>query len=389
MCVGAIQSVGLAANDHAPLIVQVVRQFLPGRGGLEDVVAGLSRELVRQGFRVRVVTLNRLFSAPDHILPAHEIIDGVEVVRIPFHGSRRYPLALSVWRHLDDADLVHVHGIDFFFDALAITGFFHGKPMVATTHGGFFHTHAYSALKQVWFQTLTRLSTRAYRALACCSSSDHALFAKIAGQRAVLIENGVDIEKFADRAAPMPVRQMITIGRFSENKRLERLLEMMAVLVGRDDGWRLTIAGVESDLSAAELQAMIAAQGLGMHVRLMLNPDNQTLARLISEASLFVSASDYEGFGLVAVEAMSAGLIPVLQDNQAYRALAARHGDVTVTDFTEAEKAAAACLDAFQRLMREGTPLRNKIMAESLAYSWASVAERYIGLYRRAGLGLS
>ena len=36
-------------------IVQIVRQYTPSRGGLEDVVSNLSRSLVDRGFAVRVV----------------------------------------------------------------------------------------------------------------------------------------------------------------------------------------------------------------------------------------------------------------------------------------------------------------------------------------------
>ena len=88
----------------APLIVQVVRQYAPGRGGLEDVVANLSGLLLRRGFLVRVVTLDSLFRARDYKLAEREIIDGVEVVRIPWKGSTRYPLAPGVFRHIGDAD---------------------------------------------------------------------------------------------------------------------------------------------------------------------------------------------------------------------------------------------------------------------------------------------
>jgi alpha-1,3-mannosyltransferase len=43
-------------------------------------------------------------------------------------------------RHLRDADIVHVHAIDFFFDFLGWTKPLHGKKLVVSTHGGFFHT---------------------------------------------------------------------------------------------------------------------------------------------------------------------------------------------------------------------------------------------------------
>ena len=49
---------------NAPLIVHVVRQFLPNRGGLEDVVYNLARHSLQAGYRVRVVTLNSLTVMP-------------------------------------------------------------------------------------------------------------------------------------------------------------------------------------------------------------------------------------------------------------------------------------------------------------------------------------
>ncbi|TWD48006.1 alpha-1,3-mannosyltransferase [Agrobacterium vitis] len=383
MIIGARKSVQVPASPAAPLIVQVVRQYPPAQGGLEDVVSNLSRALVARGFRVRVVTLDRVFSDPARQLAAFEVMDGVEVVRIPYHGSSRYPVALSVFRHLADADLVHVHGVDFFFDALALGRFMHGAPMVATTHGGFFHTRKYARIKKIWFQTLTRLSASAYAAIACCSASDLALFRTIQPEHSVLVENGVDTAKFANLASPRPVKRMITIGRFSENKRLDRLLETMAALVARDAEWRLDIAGSPSDLSATDVNALIDKNGLRQHVSLHVSADNDRLKQLISQSSLFVSASAYEGFGLVAVEAMSAGLLPVLHRNDAYAALAARHKDIHLADFAIPQTSADDILRAYDALSNN-INLRADLQAATFSYSWERVAQRYIELYRKA-----
>jgi alpha-1,3-mannosyltransferase len=143
----ALPPVEMSGLGRPLRVVQVVRQYTPSRGGLEDVVSNLSRSLSRRGFEVRVVTLDRLFRAPDQVLPTREVIDGIEVVRIPWRGSSRYPIAPQVFRLIGDADLVHVHGIDFFYDALAWTRPFHRKPMIGTTHGGCFHTRNHAALK--------------------------------------------------------------------------------------------------------------------------------------------------------------------------------------------------------------------------------------------------
>lgn len=362
-------------------IVQIVRQYAPSRGGLEDVVSNLSRSLAARGFAVRVVTLDRLFRAPDEVLPSREIIDGVDVVRIPWRGSSRYPLAPAVFRHISDADLVHVHGIDFFYDALAWTRPFHRRPLIATTHGGFFHTKNHAAIKKIWFQTATRASALAYDAIVCCSQSDHRMFAPIAGNRARLIENGVDIDKFAALGSERPVRRLVTIGRFSVNKRLDRLLDAMAALKRLSAGWQFDIVGSPSDQTEGDLRTAIVMRGLEDEVHLHVGVSDAEVRGVLARSSLFVSASEYEGFGLVAVEAMSAGLVPVLHCNDAYQALAARHSGVAVTDFSSAHAAAMAIESAYQMLIAS-PDRRSEMMVAAAEHGWADVCNRHVALYR-------
>lgn len=367
--------------DQRPLVVHVVRQFAPSRGGLEDVVANLCRSLPEQGYRVRVVTLDRIFTDPDTKLPARETVEGIEVVRIPWSGSSRYPLAPTVFRHIQDADLLHVHAIDFFFDALAWTRPFHGKPMVATTHGGFFHTPRFAAVKKVWFRTLTRLSAGGYRALVCCSASDMALFSQIAADRVTLIENGADITKFANDAVGPPPKRIATLGRFSVNKRLDRLIAAFAALVRRDGDWRLDVIGTSSDLGPEDLRRLLDVHNVAGSVRLHLSPDDETIRALFSQASLFASASEYEGFGLVAVEVMAAGLVPVLNANDAYKALARRHDGVVLADFADAAAAAERMEAAYRALAEEPEAVRAAMKAAASAYDWHTVSGRYAEVY--------
>ena len=372
----------------APLIVHVVRQFLPNRGGLEDVVANLGRQTVRRGYRVRVVTLDSLFTAPEDKLPPRENIDGIDVVRIPWSGSSRYPLAPQVFRHIGDADLVHVHAIDFFFDALAWSRLLHGKPMIVTTHGGFFHTRKYAAIKKIWFRTLTRASAMAYRRVVCCSASDLRQFSEIVPD-SLLIENGADIGKFADTASRRAKRRIVTIGRFSVNKRLDHLLNAIAALKTRHPEWHLDIVGAESDLNRANLEDEIESRNLTGRVTLHVSRDNDTIRRIIAEASLFASASEYEGFGLVALEAMSAGLLPVLNANDAFQTLAGRHPVIRLADFENSGAAAAAIEAAYEDLAREPDAIRAGLLDAARGYSWDIVAGRYIDLYRSLDIAVA
>jgi alpha-1,3-mannosyltransferase len=76
-------------------IVHIVRQFHPAIGGLEGVVEALATAQVRKGHTVRVVTLDRIFNTPKaERLPRLERLNGIEIVRVPYFGSQRYPIAL-------------------------------------------------------------------------------------------------------------------------------------------------------------------------------------------------------------------------------------------------------------------------------------------------------
>ena len=195
----------------------------------------------------------------------------------------------------------------------------HRKPLVATLHGGFFHTKNYARIKAIWFQGPTRLSAFAYDALVGCSVSGTDQFAKIAGSRVTTIENGVDLAKFGKTASATPVKSIVTIGRFSANKRLDRLIAVMAELTRRDAAWHLHIIGTSSNWTAADLQAAAVSAGVARNVTIHLDLSDRDIAKVLGQASFFLSASEYEGFGIALIEAISAGLIPIVHPNASFQ----------------------------------------------------------------------
>ena len=134
-------------------IVHVVRQFHPGVGGLETVVLELASAQVKRrtprsrrdpGPAVRRNQAGKNCPPPRPSTASRSFAFLIS-------ARSRYPIAPSVLRHIKDADLVHVHAIDFFFDYLAWTKPLHGRTLVVSTHGGFFHTPYAARLKRVWF----------------------------------------------------------------------------------------------------------------------------------------------------------------------------------------------------------------------------------------------
>jgi alpha-1,3-mannosyltransferase len=363
-------------------IVHVVRQFYPSVGGIESVVVALAAAQVAAGHSVRVVTLDRLFNAPDrNKLPARDRVGGAEVVRIPFFGSTRYPIAVSVLRHLGEADIVHVHAIDFFFDFLAWTKPLHRKRLVVSTHGGFFHTQYAARLKRFYFATVTRLSLAWYDGVAAVSRTDRALFGRLRRRGIVCIGNGADIVKYADAGSRKPAKTIAWIGRFSANKRLDRLIGLLAALRRRDPAWTLKIAGRPFDLEVADVAALARDAGVGAAVEIVASPSDAQIRQLLGGCSVLASASDYEGFGLVPVEGISAGLFPVLSDIPAFRDLVERIGAGMVLDFSQPDAAAAHLLSRWQGVAEDFPRMRQALIDAAAAFDWGEVSRAYMELY--------
>lgn len=362
-------------------IVHVTRQFPPGLGGIEEVVAQLVEAQARAGHDVRVLTLDRIFTDPDTRLVARDEWMGAQVLRFPYRGSMRYPFAPAVIAHVGDADVVHVHAIDFFFDFMSLTKAWHRRPMVATTHGGFFHTDAHARLKRLWFSTVTRAAARGYDRIVACSQPDFDMFAPIAKDNLTLIENGVDLAKFADRASRAATKNLVAIGRFSFNKKPDRLLDVMVEIGGRDPDFSLDLIGGAFDWTRETLAAEIAARGLEDRVRLHVGVSNEEIGRIVSRASLFVSASVHEGFGISLIEALSAGLLPVVEANAAFRSFAARVEEIVLTDYAQPALATDAILRAHGRLAADPATMRARLVAAAQPFAWPGVAERYMRVY--------
>jgi len=363
-------------------ITHVVRQFSPGIGGLENYVANLARSQAESGHQVRVVTLDRLYSRPDQALARRETIGGCEVVRIPYRGSRRYPLAPGVLRELSDCDIVHVHAVDFFFDFASLTRLLHRKPMVVSTHGGFFHSDFASRLKQIYFRTVTRATIGGYRAVLASSVHDLEVFRTIRPTGLTLVENGVDTLKFSDTGARSLRKRMVFVGRFSANKRIDRLMDLLAALRGHDPDWTLSIIGMPWDNDPATLARWTEERGLSQAVEVEIGLDDGEIADRLGQASFIASASEYEGFGISIIEGMSAGLIPVLHEIAAFRRVADESGLGVIGDFTDPQAMARRITAMLPPTDEAYQAMRQAAIAFSRRYRWPAVAARIEGIYR-------
>jgi len=364
-------------------VVHLVRQYHPSIGGMEDVVKNIARhQRLFRNQSARIVTLDRLFRNSQVRLAPTTVVDGIDVTRLPFFGSDRYPICPQVLAQVTDADVIHVHGIDFFFDYLAATKSIHRKKLVASTHGGFFHTNFMRSFKKAYFNTVTRLSAHAYDRIVASSDNDGRIFSElVTPPKLMVIENGVDVEKYRGNAAEERRPSMIYFGRWSRNKALDAVLSLFAQLVRLHPQWTLVLAGREYDHGAEELLAWADMLGVGDAVRIAPNPSDGELADLIRQASYFICLSKHEGFGLAPIEAMSAGLIPILSDIPPFRHLVEQSGLGFLLDADHPDRLIADLVNFHRDKSVEHGRQRQRALAFSERYDWRHVADGYVRIY--------
>ena len=112
--------------------------------------------------------------------------------------------------------------------------------------------------------------------------------------------------KYANPAT-LENKKVIGVGRYSYDKGFDRLIKAWSIVNKKTEGWELHLIG-EGELRN-ELQELI--NELGLHQTAFLDGFSSNIQNEYPDASIFVLSSTNEGFGLVIIEAESAG-VPVV-----------------------------------------------------------------------------
>jgi len=187
------------------------------------------------------------------------------------------------------------------------------------------------------------------------------------GDRAIVAALGADhVDDWPPRsAAGKPYA--VAFGRFA-NKNADAVLEAWAEFCRADDDWKLRLVGMSDDdrLRAGE---RVAALGIADRVELMPWLDDEQFAASFVGASLVVFPSEFEGFGLPAVEAMRLGIPLVVSDDPALTEVTGGHA-VVATDLTPTGLAAA---------MKQALARSDEELAAAQAwadrFSWRAMAD--------------
>jgi phosphatidylinositol alpha-mannosyltransferase len=220
------------------------------------------------------------------------------------------------WLERGDFDVLHIH--EPVTPSIALLALWSADgPVVATFHTSNLRSRAMQAAYPLLRPSLEKISGR----IAVSEDARRTVTTHLGGD-AVVIPNGVNVARFAD-AAPEPGWQgtpdaptLAFLGRIDEpRKGLPVLAAAMPAVLAQHPGARVLVAGpgdVEAARERMDPAVAAATQFLGM-----VSDDEK--AALLSSVDVYVAPhTGGESFGIVLVEAMSAGAPVVASDLAAF-----------------------------------------------------------------------
>lgn len=165
---------------------------------------------------------------------------------------------------------------------------------------------------------------------------------------------------------------VLFVGSLFNRRRLPDLIDAFARATPDLPGSRLVIVGDDRTWPPQDLSAIALAHGVASRTRILSYVPDDDLAELYARASVFVFLSEYEGFGLTPLEALAAGVPPVVLDTPVAREV---YKDSAV--YVPAGDVRAAA-DAIRRLLVDpglGRPLVARGQDLLRLYGWDSAAD--------------
>jgi glycosyltransferase involved in cell wall biosynthesis len=371
-------------------------EYPPLGGGGGVINALLAKELARN-HDVTVLT------SRGQDKPSREILDGIEILRVPVMNRTDASAASIIsmacylpmgWyegrRHLRQRryDIINTHFVVPTGPVGQSLANFAAVPNILTVHGGDLYDPS-KAISPHRHAVLRALIRRLLIAADC-----------VVGQSANTIENvhNFYLPDLACELIPLGIERptqrnpgraefgfsdtdflMVTIGRLVGRKANDQLIRMVKDL-GRNDVRLIIIGDGPSRASLEELASQLGVSEQVYFAGFAAEKDKEALLQI---ADLYVSTSQHEGFGLVYLEAMAAGLPIVCYDHGGHTDYLEQGKTGAVVALNQLQDFAEQC-----RELMQSADLRARTAAENLrrveAFFIDTCASHYADLFERS-----
>ena len=294
--------------------------FAPDAGGAEEHVTRLAGGLAELGVDVEVLALTHGVAQGPERLEGGGMVRRFSRTRPAGLYGTSVPLGRWLSRHRSRYRVLHAYSYHTPLPLLAATATLGtSTPLVVTPlfHGDG-HSSAARALHRV-YRPFGRWALRRAGRVICISDAERrALEAAVPGLRTMVVPCGTEpTAPGAPRAFDGPIR-WIAVGRAEPYKRLDAVV---AALAAAPAAHCLDVVTSGPDADRLQVLAERVAPG---RIAFRSGVAREELAALYGRAHVALSLSSREAFGMVLLEAASAGCAVVASDLPAHREVAAR-----------------------------------------------------------------
>jgi D-inositol-3-phosphate glycosyltransferase len=217
-------------------------------------------------------------------------------------------------------------------------------------------------------------------------------------RKIVIVSPGVDVSLFhplpAEEARrqiglPEDVNILLSVGRIEPLKAIDTVIRALAIICVLErhiyEHLRYVVVGgnlgspIESEMM--RLKALAHELAVNDHVDFVGAKDQSKLALYYSAASVVVMPSDYESFGMVALEAMASGT-PVIASAVGGLAYLVKDGETGYLVPSREPEVLAATIVKYLKLSAAGKiRMRKAALALAGRYTWVEVADSLVLLF--------
>jgi glycosyltransferase involved in cell wall biosynthesis len=259
-------------------------------------------------------------------------------------------------------------------------------------HDVSFHAHPewFGWKEGLRLRHLSRLSAGRAACIVACSAFTKAELVRhvpLAAGKVEVVYLGITQPRPGDRVTagphdPNAPPLVLYVGSMFARRHIPELVAGFSLLAGRHPRVRLHLVGENRATPPFDLDAVIGTSPAAARIRAVAYVGDAELTALYGGAAAFVFLSDYEGFGLTPLEALSAGVPIVVLDTPVAREV---YGSAAC--FVAAPDPALVA-DALERVLFDAAE-RTRILAEAppvlARYSWDTCAARTLELLAAAG----
>jgi glycosyltransferase involved in cell wall biosynthesis len=317
------------------------------------------------------------------------------IAHAPIEGAGRWPASLTTipgsggtsWEQFALPSAVRANGADVLFAPGYTAPLTVATPLVLTIHDVSFFAHPewFSFREGTRRRILTAWAARRARTVITDSEFSRAEIERFIGVHNVrTIPLGLTRPDTRSEPRSGIGPMVLYVGSVFERRRVHRLIEAFDHIVAQVPDATLEIVG-ENRARGVDLEALRKRSAHSGRINIRAYVDEDTLARLYREASVFAFLSEYEGFGLTPLEALAEGVPPVVLDTAIARET---NGDAAVYVSPDAgnEEIATAIANLLTR-PAERRAILDRAGAVLDRYDWNRAADATLTVLEEAAIG--